>query len=639
MNKAFNNFPWEDYPSTKSPMNDVNLMKINNGLDEVDNRVISLDTTKATKTEVAPLIKEIEFNESNGVFTITRKNGSKFTIDTKIEKIAINFGYDPVTQKISLILIDGTVQYIDLSALITQYEFTDTDTVSFFVGENGKISAIVKDGSITEDKLQPNYLAEIKVEVAKAEAAATSADASKTAAAGSASTAATKAEEADISADNAANSAAAADASKTAAAASATTATNKAGEAATSATNAANSKTEAATSATNAASSASTATDKANAASQSADNAAASATSADTYAKQSQSYAVGGTGTREGEDSDNAQYYYEQTKRISQSKNGLIPMGTISFAELSNPDNQKEGYFFDISDSFLSDERFKNGSGIFYGAGSNVLYTADGMWDVTAASMVSGVKGDAETEYRQGFVNITKENIGLENVVNERQYSALNPQPSVEGSSGSCTGNSATATRASQDAEGNDIVDTYATKDEVDEIKKSVSSGKAQVASAITAKGITTAATATFAVMAENISMISSVGNVELVGNPIVQDPGYGNASATAFFDVSDGGTYLIVATVGEVNPSSSYDGIDLVEFKSDGEHVGTLINSSRFNAPGINQGSELRKNYYYMATGNQKITIHIKAHTFQLPGQQPYGMVSYAEILAFRIS
>lgn len=176
MNKAFNNFPWEDYPSVNSPINEVSLMKINNGLDEVDNRVIAHETTKATKVEVAPLIKEIEFNESNGIFTITRKNGSKFTIDTKLEKIAINFGYDPVTQKISLTLIDGTVQYIDLSALITQYEFLDTDTVSFFVDTNGKVSAIVKDGSITEDKLQPNYLAEIKVEVAKAEAAATNAD-------------------------------------------------------------------------------------------------------------------------------------------------------------------------------------------------------------------------------------------------------------------------------------------------------------------------------------------------------------------------------------------------------------------------------------------------------------------------------
>lgn len=169
MNKAYNRINWENYPSMGTPLNEQNLNRMDGALDEVDNRVISLDTTKATKEEVSPLIKEISFNESNGVFTITRKNGSKFTIDTKLEKIAINFGYDPVTQRISLTLIDGTIQYIDLSALITQYEFMDTDTVSFFIDENGKISAIVKEGSIQEKHLRPNYLAEIKVEAAKAQ--------------------------------------------------------------------------------------------------------------------------------------------------------------------------------------------------------------------------------------------------------------------------------------------------------------------------------------------------------------------------------------------------------------------------------------------------------------------------------------
>lgn len=180
MNKAYSRINWENYPSLETPVNEQNLNKIDASLDEVDNRIISLDTTKATKSEVAPLIKEIVFNESNGIFTITRKDGSSFTIDTKLEKIAVNFTYNPTTQQIVLILIDGTKQYIDLSALITEYEFLDTDTISFFIDTDGKISAIVKEGSIQEKHLQPNYLAEIKVEVAKAEASKTSAAQSAT---------------------------------------------------------------------------------------------------------------------------------------------------------------------------------------------------------------------------------------------------------------------------------------------------------------------------------------------------------------------------------------------------------------------------------------------------------------------------
>ena len=67
---------------------------------------------------------------------------------------------------------DGTYKYIDLSALITQYEFTNTSTIAWTIGGDGKISAQVVNGSITAEKLQPNYLADI---TAQANAAATSA--------------------------------------------------------------------------------------------------------------------------------------------------------------------------------------------------------------------------------------------------------------------------------------------------------------------------------------------------------------------------------------------------------------------------------------------------------------------------------
>lgn len=426
MNKAYNRINWENYPSDATPVNEQNLNRMDGSLDEIDNRVITLDTTKATKTEVAPLIKEIEFNESNGIFTITRKDGSKFTIDTKLEKIAINFGYDPTTQKISLTLIDGTVQYIDLSALITQYEFMDTDTVSFFIDESGKVSSIVKEGSIEEKHLRPNYLAEIKVEAAKAEASAAAADASEKEAkksenAAKASQTAAKASE-DAAADSAADAAdseAVATQKAADAAVSATIATQKA-------TDSGNSASAAATSATNAASSASAATSKANAASTSATAAAGSATNADIYAKKSQSYAVGGTGTREGEDSDNAEYYYEQAKNISQGLAGaLLPMGTVTFANLPALSDAESGWMYNISNEFTTNSDFREGSGKRISAGANIYKTADGFWDVLAGSPVTGVKGNKETSYRKGNVNITPANIGAVNIAGDSMSGSL----------------------------------------------------------------------------------------------------------------------------------------------------------------------------------------------------------------------
>ena len=64
---------------------------------------------------------------------------------------------------------------------------------------------------------------------------------------------------------------------------------------------------------------------------------------------------------------------------------------------------------------------------------------------------VTGVKGDAETEYRKGNVNITKANIGLGNVNNTADADK----------------NVASAVKATKDGDGNIIKNTYATKTEV----------------------------------------------------------------------------------------------------------------------------------------------------------------------------
>ena len=308
MNKAYSRINWENYPSDATPINKVNLNRLDSATDILDDRVITLDTTKATKTEVATLVSDVTFEELTGIITITKKNGSKVTIDTQMEKIAVNFDYDPTTEQIMLTLIDGTKQYIDLSALITQYEFLDTDTVAFTIGTDGKVSAVVKEGSIEEKHLEPNYLAKIKVEAAKAE-------------------------------------------------------TSRA-------------------------------------------DAAASATKAE-------SYAVGGTGSREGEDSDNAKYYYQQAKDVSEGlKGGLQPHGTCAFADLPALADVNAGWMFNISDEFTTTDDFKEGSGNVIPAGANIYKTSDGKWDVLAGTPVTGVKGAKEVAYHRGNVSLSAANIG-----------------------------------------------------------------------------------------------------------------------------------------------------------------------------------------------------------------------------------
>lgn len=183
--KIYSREHWENFPSEKTAINRDRLNNIEGGIDAIDDRVCALDTTKVDLTKANELVEEILWNESNGTLTVVKMNGSKAVIDTKLEKLAVNFTYNPQTQQLVITLDDGTVQNVDLSSLITEYEFLDSDTIAFEVA-GGKVKAIVKNGSITEDKLQPNFLADIKVESAKATASAKSAKESEANAAKSA---------------------------------------------------------------------------------------------------------------------------------------------------------------------------------------------------------------------------------------------------------------------------------------------------------------------------------------------------------------------------------------------------------------------------------------------------------------------
>lgn len=161
-----------------------------------------------------------------------------------------------------------------------------------------------------------------------AASSASSAEASKTAAAESAATATAQASAADASAAKAAASQKAASASESAAKASETaakaaqtgaeTAKSNAKDSATAAEGAARSASGAATAASGSASdaqaSATAASGSASQAQASAAAAAQSAASVDGINKTAQSWAVGGTGTREGEDTNNAKYWAQQAE-------------------------------------------------------------------------------------------------------------------------------------------------------------------------------------------------------------------------------------------------------------------------------------------------------------------------------------
>ena len=253
MNKLYYPINWENYPSEATPVNESNLNKIDSGLNNLDNRVIEQDAIKLSKTDASNDIVNWTMDEETGVITITRRSGEQILFDLNIEKIPVSFSLSD-DGILTMVTDDGTTFTANIGAMIPILTFSDSDEIAVTAtgtGINKTYSFSIKDNSIKENKLQPNFLADIKVQSANASASASSA--------------------------------------------------------------------------------------------------ASSANDSSTYATQSKSYAAGGTGTRTGEDTDNAKYYNEQAQQ--------------ALSEMQK-------------------------------------------------SQVTGVKGDNETEFRTGEVNLTSEDIG-----------------------------------------------------------------------------------------------------------------------------------------------------------------------------------------------------------------------------------
>ena len=177
MVKAYTRIVWENFPSEKSPLNEANLNRMDLALDNIDNRVVEMDATKVNKDVANNLVKTWSIDEETGIITVEHLNGSRDIFDLNIEKIPVNFelSKDGI---LTMTTDDGSKYTANIGAMIPVLIFNDSDTIAVSVtgtGVNKTYSFSIKAGSVTEDKLQPNFLANVKTEVAKAQASQTAA--------------------------------------------------------------------------------------------------------------------------------------------------------------------------------------------------------------------------------------------------------------------------------------------------------------------------------------------------------------------------------------------------------------------------------------------------------------------------------
>lgn len=188
------------------------------------------------------------------------------------------------------------------------------------------------------------------------------------------------------------------------------------------------------------------------------------------------------------------------------------------------------------------------------------------------------------------------------------------------------SGNASSATKATNDKNGKDITTTYATKTEVDTLKKSVSDGKTSVANAITAKGVQTATDATFATMAENIGKIQTGSNILLWENTsngsykfeksgdrwIANNRGVNSSTATSTWKVTV--SAATTAYIGWRTSCESYDKLSI-----------TLNGSSVLSATGGIKESETVITLNLTAGENTLVASYVKDSSSHVYGDMAY--------------
>lgn len=152
---------------------------MDSAIDALDNRIILQDALKVDKSAINGNIADWTMDETTGIITITKYNGEKIIFDLNIEKIPVGFSMSD-DGIITMTTEDGTQFTADIGSMIPVLTFEDSATIAVSVtgtGKNKTYSFSIKTGSVTDAMLQPNYLADIRVESANASAYAQSANA------------------------------------------------------------------------------------------------------------------------------------------------------------------------------------------------------------------------------------------------------------------------------------------------------------------------------------------------------------------------------------------------------------------------------------------------------------------------------
>ena len=179
---------WENKSeSLKTPIDKGNLNKMDKAIADLcanlDIAHTESEVKKLDKSSANKLLSETPtWDAETGILTFKFFDGTCFSVDFNVEKIPVSFSMDS-NGVITMTTDDGTEWSADVSKLIQDYNFNNGLRISFTKTKNEdgyEVSADLVKGSITEEYLEENYLANIISNVNASNTNASNADTSAT---------------------------------------------------------------------------------------------------------------------------------------------------------------------------------------------------------------------------------------------------------------------------------------------------------------------------------------------------------------------------------------------------------------------------------------------------------------------------
>lgn len=178
---VYNRINWKNKSeSIDTPLGKTNLNRMDSAIyyiaQNLDVAYTELSTEKFDEADADKVIVGMPtWDRNTGILTFRFYDGTVFSVDFNIEKIPVSFSMDSAGV-ITMVTEDGTEWTADIGDAIPDYRFTDSDRVVFTKTKNAdgsySVTADIKKNSITDEHMQPNYLADIKVQADSALASA-----------------------------------------------------------------------------------------------------------------------------------------------------------------------------------------------------------------------------------------------------------------------------------------------------------------------------------------------------------------------------------------------------------------------------------------------------------------------------------